>query len=318
MKKAQRLIQLMMIVNERKRFTIREIQDELGVSRRTVIRDLMELGELGVPLYSEVGAAGGYRVLKGKMLPPISFTEHEAAALFFASQSLKRYVSLPFKEEAQSALQKFYHYLPGEIKARMDRLQDRLLFWVPPRNREAPHLRGLLEASLDQRVAIIRYGDEDAAEERSIQPIGIYAMNGLWYCPAYCFKAEAFRMFRADRVHAIRLDPDQSKRKNLDGETIERWTMRTEEADGLELRVRLTKEGAKRAQTDPWLAEGLTIQADGTGHVRMSMPRSYLEWAAGFILGFGTEAIVEEPFELRQEIKKLLDRLTPEYADGGE
>lgn len=82
MHKAQRLVQLIMLVNERRTFTVQELADECGVSRRTMIRDLAELSELGIPLYSEVGANGGYRVLREKVLPPISFTEHEAMALF--------------------------------------------------------------------------------------------------------------------------------------------------------------------------------------------------------------------------------------------
>ncbi|UZM97932.1 HTH domain-containing protein [Lysinibacillus sp. MHQ-1] len=49
-----------------KKFTIQEMAEECGVSRRTMIRDLMELSELGVPLYSEAGPNGGYRVLREK------------------------------------------------------------------------------------------------------------------------------------------------------------------------------------------------------------------------------------------------------------
>lgn len=85
MHKAQRLVQLIMLVNERRTFTVQELADECGVSRRTMIRDLAELSELGIPLYSEVGPHGGYRVLREKVLPPISFSEHEAMALFFAA-----------------------------------------------------------------------------------------------------------------------------------------------------------------------------------------------------------------------------------------
>ncbi|MDP9699151.1 putative DNA-binding transcriptional regulator YafY [Paenibacillus intestini] len=116
MHKAQRLVQLIMLVNERRTFTVQELADECGVSRRTMIRDLAELSGLGIPLYSEVGPHGGYRVLREKVLPPISFSEHEAMALFFAAQSLQNYKSLPFNNEVQSALRKFFHYLSSDLK----------------------------------------------------------------------------------------------------------------------------------------------------------------------------------------------------------
>ncbi|XRD23616.1 HTH domain-containing protein [Lysinibacillus fusiformis] len=157
MHKAQRLIQLMMKVNERKKFTIQEMADECGVSRRTMIRDLMELSELGVPLYSEAGPNGGYRVLREKVLPPISFTEHEAIALFFACQSLHNYKALPFKNEVNTALDKFFYYLSGELKQKIENMQQRLLFWVPPHELEVPFLKELLEAALEQQVVTILY-----------------------------------------------------------------------------------------------------------------------------------------------------------------
>ena len=55
------------------------------------MRDLQALEEVGFPLYSEVGAAGGYHVLKERVLPPIAFSENEAMAIFFAYQSLQYY-----------------------------------------------------------------------------------------------------------------------------------------------------------------------------------------------------------------------------------
>ena len=60
MSKTKRLIELMMTVNAKRKFTARELAEEFNVSYRTILRDLDELSELGVPLYSEVGADGGY------------------------------------------------------------------------------------------------------------------------------------------------------------------------------------------------------------------------------------------------------------------
>lgn len=82
MSKSKRLLDLMMTVNRKRKFTVKELADEFNVSSRTILRDLQELGELGVPLYSEVGPHGGYQVLNERILPPIAFTEEEAVAIF--------------------------------------------------------------------------------------------------------------------------------------------------------------------------------------------------------------------------------------------
>lgn len=68
--KSKRLMELMNRVTARERFTVQELADEFGVSYRTMWRYLQELSELGVPLYSEPGAAGGYRVLRKEQATP--------------------------------------------------------------------------------------------------------------------------------------------------------------------------------------------------------------------------------------------------------
>ncbi|AFH61628.1 helix-turn-helix transcriptional regulator [Paenibacillus caseinilyticus] len=314
MHKAQRLVQLIMLVNERMRFTVQELADECGVSRRTMIRDLMELGELGVPLYSEVGAGGGYRVLREKVLPPISFTEQEAMALFFAAQSLRNYRSLPFGNEVEGALHKFFHYLSSDLKAKIIRMQQRLVFWVPPHELEAPHLGELFEAALEQRVVTLLY-ESSSLRKRNIQPLGIYTMNGLWYCQAYCFSAGEYRVFRVDRVQSCQPAKDQSVRLDAGGEPIDKWIMRPKENADLVLEVELTPEGARRCRTDVWLAKTLRVHDDGSGSIRTPMPDSYVPWAVHFFLGLGVEANVKGPKQVREGIHGKLREMLVQYEE---
>ncbi|MDQ0116619.1 putative DNA-binding transcriptional regulator YafY [Paenibacillus harenae] len=91
-----------------------------SASPRGLLRDLQELSELGVPLYSEVGPHGGYQVVRERVLPPIAFTEGEAVAMFFAVHALRHYSSLPFGAESASALSKFYLHMPGDVRDRID------------------------------------------------------------------------------------------------------------------------------------------------------------------------------------------------------
>ena len=107
MNKSQRLLEMMMAVNRKRKFTVKELAGEFNVSSRTILRDLQELSELGVPLYSEVGPHGGYQVLKERILPPIAFTEEEAVAIFFCESCAAPLCS--------SALQGGIFFSPPEI-----------------------------------------------------------------------------------------------------------------------------------------------------------------------------------------------------------
>jgi HTH domain len=133
MPKAKRLLELMMTVNRKRKFTVKELAEEFGVSTRTILRDLQELSELGVPLYSEVGPHGGYHVLNERSLPPISFTEEEAIAIFFSVYALRHYLSIPFEAEISSALNKFTSYMTSDIRDRIEQMKNRVDFITPVR-----------------------------------------------------------------------------------------------------------------------------------------------------------------------------------------
>ncbi len=116
MSKAERLIEMMITINAKKDFTAGELAKEFSVSKRTILRDLQELEQAGFPLYSEVGAAGGYHILKERILPPIAFSESEAMAVFFVCQALQYYRDLPFEQETISVLKKFLNCLPLDVQ----------------------------------------------------------------------------------------------------------------------------------------------------------------------------------------------------------
>jgi predicted transcriptional regulator YdeE len=69
--KAKRLLEVIERMKNGQKFTVRSLANEFGVSYRTMLRDLQEIGEMGVPLYSENGVHGGYRVLKRESKPSL-------------------------------------------------------------------------------------------------------------------------------------------------------------------------------------------------------------------------------------------------------
>ena len=206
MSKAKRLNEMIMMVNRKKRFTVRELAQEFEVSKRTILRDLQELSEMGVPLYSEAGPHGGYQVLSERILPPIAFSEDEAISIFFAIHALRHYISLPFDTEYESIKKKFYLNLSGDIRDAIDKMKDRVDFVSVYQQEKARFLKRLLEASVEQEVIKISYEINGEITNRSIQPIGIYANGGKWYCPSYSFLNEDYRVFRCDRIKSVKRD----------------------------------------------------------------------------------------------------------------
>ncbi|MFJ7935781.1 helix-turn-helix transcriptional regulator [Sporosarcina sp. NPDC096371] len=179
------------------------------------------------------------------------------------------------------ALDKFPHYLSSELKKKIESMQQRLIFWVPPHELNVPFLKELLEAALEQHVVTILY-EASSSKSRVIQPPGIYTMKGLWYCQAYCFLAEDYRVFRVDRVKDFSLDADQSLKLNMTNEHIKSWIMPTNEDNMLDLEIDLTPEGVRRFQSEVWLSQWLKLREDGFGTIRTKMNTSFTPWIVHF------------------------------------
>ena len=119
-------------------------------------------------------------------MPPITFSESEAKAVFFACQALQYYRDLPFEQETISVLKKFLNCLPLDIQHSITRIQNKIVFWIPDRHCDSPLLKSIFQIVMDRHAATIRYSSLSSESTRTILPVGLYAMNGLWYCPAYC------------------------------------------------------------------------------------------------------------------------------------
>ncbi|MEJ8548356.1 helix-turn-helix transcriptional regulator [Brevibacillus borstelensis] len=314
MPKPKRLMELMMTVNRKRKFTVRELADQFEVSTRTILRDLQELSELGVPLYSEVGPHGGYQVLNERVLPPIAFKEEEAVAMFFASHALRHYSSLPFETQAESALSKFYLYMPGDVRDRIDQMKNRVDIVAPTRQKPAQHLTILLDGAIQQKVLCIDYESREGGSVRHIQPVGIYARNGYWYCPAYCFLREDFRLFRGDRIRSAQYSSADVAPLELNHVHLGNWEAFTrQKPEWVRMHVVLSKEGVQRCEAELWKAPKLHIGEDGSGAIDGMIPTSEISYFADFFLGLGKNAVVKEPAEMVQLIRKRLQEMIEMY-----
>lgn len=315
MSKSKRLMELMMTVNRKRKFTVKELAQEFGVSMRTILRDLQELSELGVPLYSEVGPHGGYQVLSERILPPIAFTEEEAVAIFFASHALRHFSSLPFETESSSALNKFYFYMPGDVRDRIDEMKNRVDFVSPTRQWESPFLSLLLAGAIHQKVILIDYESRDEKSCRQIQPVGIYASSGLWYCPAYCFLRGDFRLFRCDRIHAAVYDTSDTKPLDLRQVHLGNWeSFIRAKREYVSVYVELSKEGVQRCEAELGRHTQLHIRTDSTGWLDGNVPKSEIPFLAKFFIGLGNQATVKNPPELVDLIKQKLAEIMAKYV----
>ncbi|SHE49439.1 Predicted DNA-binding transcriptional regulator YafY, contains an HTH and WYL domains [Seinonella peptonophila] len=316
MHKSQRLLQLMMVINMKMSFTARELAEEFNLSTRTISRDLQDLSDLGFPIYSVQGRGGGYRLLRERMLPPIAFLEKEAISIFFACQSLQYFGSVPFEDEATSALHKFYHYLPKDTKEQIDRLKNKFVIWNPKRSISSSIVKTLLQAIMLQKVVAIQYSSNKQESLRNIQPIGIYASQGYWYCPAFCFMRNQYRLFRADRILHAELNDSIPFQDEIDQRTVFNWdTFEKKHLENVMLTIKLTPNGITKIDSNSWFhTADYEKNEDGGTTIRLKIPRKDLYFYVDMIWGLGHEAKIIEPIEAIEYINKKIELIRKQYV----
>jgi len=118
-----RLLQLLSLLQTPREWPGGELSERLGVSRRTVRRDIDRLRELGYPVQATKGADGGYRLVAGKAMPPLVLDDEEAVAIAVGLRAGAGHAVEGVEEASVRALAKLEQVLPSRLRHRVSTLQ---------------------------------------------------------------------------------------------------------------------------------------------------------------------------------------------------
>jgi len=175
----------------------RGIAETLGVSLRTVYRDVADLQRSGVPIEGEAGV--GYVLRKGAEIPPLMFNVEELEALVVGTRFVKAFAGQRLHRGAQAALLKIEAVLPPELRQRTSR--SRIFAPGPRFEARSGLIDRLHEAIGAQQVLRLDYRDEAGrSSERDVEPLCLAFWGGAWTLGAWCRLRADFRNFRPDRI----------------------------------------------------------------------------------------------------------------------
>jgi len=199
--KSQRLLECLLLLQGARRQTAGSLAARLGVSVRTIYRDVDALSSAGVPVYMERGPLGGVILSDDYRRALAQFTGDELQALFASTAGPMADIGIVSQP---AALQKLAGALPTAQRLAAERGRERLLLdhnkWY--RGEQPTELLGALRAAVaDERVVRMRYRDRSgSATERAVEPLGLVAKAGVWYLVARDVAAADYRSFRAQRI----------------------------------------------------------------------------------------------------------------------
>jgi predicted DNA-binding transcriptional regulator YafY len=323
--RADRLLQIILLLQRHPRLSARELADRLEVSTRTVMRDMEALSAAGVPVYTERGRNGGCVLLPGYRADVSGLTPREAQALFAWSGRASLSEELGLRDALQSAMGKLSSALPLQLQDDAEALSgaivvDRRRWFAEAEDTGA--LPVLRQAVVTRRRVRVRYASATAGRpvRRTVDPWGLVEQAGRWYLVAA--HRGVSRMYRVSRIEQVDV-LDQPCERPADLDLQAEWDrlrsgLERNMPAGVDVVIRVRPESAElvRRVATPMLAAGeqaRDVPADDEWpHVAMRF--RVREAACGTLLGFGADVEVLEPPDLRTRLLELATAAVATYS----
>ena len=314
---ATRLLSLIMLLQSRPNWKAAELADELNVSERTVHRYMAMLDEMGIPIYSERGRYGGFSLVRGYKLPPLIFTAEEATVLYMGANLVRDVWGQTYEDAVTSVTAKLDNVLPDDLRQEVAQAQQSLV--VDGLSRRdyrpwEPTLHTLRQCIGDRRCARLQYrglARQQEETERVVEPYALTFQWGLWYLVGFCRLRQAMRTFRVDRIQEATAsqDPFTMPRDFSVREYLER-SMRIEPIYTVVVHLDASVAFQVRERHGHWME--LDEHPDGSITARFGV--ASLDWATGWVLGYGALAEVIEPRELIAQVREAAEGALRQYA----
>ncbi|WP_010629821.1 YafY family protein [Halomonas sp. KM-1] len=198
-----RVLTLLELLQAHRHMSGRELAERLGVDRRTLRRYIQALEELGIPVTTERGRHGGYRLMPGFKLPPLMLTSEEALAVslgLLAAQGLGIAETAPALDTARAKLERV---MPARLKQQAQALSESARLELPSARAPGDERLLLLFATATQarqRVRLDYRDDREQHTQRVLNPYGLVFRGGRWYVSGWCHLRRDLRSFRLDRI----------------------------------------------------------------------------------------------------------------------
>lgn len=315
--RADRLIALLMLLQTRESLTAREVSVELEISERTARRDLEALAMSGVPVYSQAGRGGGWRLLGGARTDLTGLSSFEARSLFLALGP-----SLHGDPELQAALRKLVTALPESFRTEASAAAAAIKVdpngWGQIADYTPPFLDELTKAVIDRYQADIEYtGNTSATQTRRVHPLGLVTKRSVWYLVANT--SEGMRTFRLSRITSFKpaseavVEPDGFDLNDHWANIVSDYSANVR--TGTFQCEALVAPGMLRAVRYVFRSRCNQTGTEKDGRIRLELAEYGLRPLAANIAGFGSSLELIEPSPaLVAELARIAGELTSMYV----
>jgi predicted DNA-binding transcriptional regulator YafY len=308
---SSRLLQLLALLQARREWLGTELADRLEVSSRTIRRDVERLRDLGYPVQSTTGPAGGYRLAAGTAMPPLLLDDDEAIAIAVGLRTAARASVTGSEETAIRALVKLEQVLPTHLRRRVAALGSTTI--APPLagpTVDPQHLTVIAAACRDGECLRFAYRSREGTNSRRlVEPHTLVNRGRRWYLVAWDRDRKDWRTFRLDRLARPASTGVRFAARELPAKDAAAYIEQSIAGapNRFEARVTLHVPADEIASRVP--PHWGTIEAIDAHSCEYRTGDDHLPWLALRIAMLGVDFDVHEPPDLAEHVRTLADRL---------
>jgi len=296
--------------------SVREMAQEMGVTEKTIRRDLELFGRLGFPLEKTVGDRGRntWKLAGGWSQPMLSFTFEEAVVLYLGRRFLEPLAGTELWQAANSAMRKIRATLSKPALEYLERFPQ--VFHCTTAGfgnyaNKAEIINDLTMAIEDRKAVHIAYQSQQATEPatRDVYPYWLVRNKGSLYLRAFAPEHDQFRNYKIDRIESVEVSSFIFQRpRDLDIKAHLAGSFGIYDGSGdISIVVKFAPSAARYVLECKWHdSQVLTRHRDGSLLARFTLS-STVE-VKSWVRSFGPSAVVLEPEELRAEILRELEQ----------
>lgn len=309
---AGRLLELLSLLQGRRQWRGEELASRLAVSGRTLRRDVERLRQLGYPVQSDAGPAGGYRLRAGSALPPLLLDDEEATAIALGLRIAAGAALAGIEETAVRALVKLEQVLPSHLRRRVSAL-DRATSTLPAGGTKVvpSELVEIAGACRDRERLRFDYRRADGVQSRrEVEPHALVSHGSRWYLVAWDCTREDWRTFRVDRASRPAAGGQRFARRALPGGDPAAFVARSIAGAPTRLEALVTLHApAAEVAGRLWSLGAPTLEPIDEQRCRLRTAEDDPRWLALRLLMLEVEFEAHGPPELIEQLRALSSRL---------
>jgi predicted DNA-binding transcriptional regulator YafY len=314
-----RTLRLLSLLQAKRYWPGGELADRLGVSPRTLRRDVDRLRELGYPVEAQRGVDGGYQLAAGAALPPLVVDDEEAVALAIGLQTAAQGPVEGIADSSVRALAKVVQVMPARLRRRVEALTA---MTVPAAWDGSA--RYALDPAVLTTIALacrdaerIRFGytaADGTASARHVEPHRMVSLGRRWYLVGYDLDRQAWRSFRLDRLNEPAGTGARFRPRELPAEDAAAFVQAGISSAFATYEVEAVVQapaGRVRERIGRWMS----VEPEGPDRCRVRMTTDQLDWPLMGLGSVGAEFTVVSPPELAEQAREWGARFV-RAADG--